>query len=1216
MKKVYLLTVNKTDSRMADFFLYTGGYEYTNLFPRVFVVELDENEYEELRKQYFVVSLEEDVVANSSVEQPIANVYSANWGLDRIGQRETVLDSKYVYTRIGSGVDIYVLDTGIKQDHIEFGSRASVLGDFVTETDYPAGDDGNGHGTHVASIAAGNEFGVAKNANIFAVKVLNSRGRGFSSNILAGMSAVYQHHTTKPSNPSVANMSLGFNSRLNAIDTAVEDMTNAGIVVVVAAGNDGIDAASISPAGAKYAFTVGATAKDDSVASFSNFSSDQDNGDGTFPSSSSVSNTGSAVDIFAPGVSIVAAWPLNTQSKLVSNDSQTKTYLTTVPENQKIIKIRYQIIQVFDGSTRIKIGTESNPTEYADLDPARTARLGTVDVIVNASYDQLRDLYITKTGNPSQGRIIVTIYNQTRTASATLSGTSMASPLVAGVAALYLQNSSKTTTQTQVDAVTNFILEQSTKEAVRLINDPTPNRLLYMPYNSGDVFQWITESELGSFETDTAISKQLIAERISNTNQPLAVTYASNNVPSGLALSSSGILSGTLSVTESTDFTFDVEATSADNKTLSQSFTISAYPQPNEPPVWVTPAGQLFVDSPARNPEENELVSLQLQATDANASDVLEYTLLTGRKTGTTNELNLPGTMALSSTGLLSGTVTDIVEDTTLDFTVRVSDGTIVVDRAFSITFEAINSAPVWQNAVATVNLADFQGNLFTYNMTSSANTVYAEDPDGDALQFSVISGSLPSGTELSATGMLQGYLTYEGTYNFVVRASDSVLFADQAFEIIVQPAAQASDPVWITPAGSLGSYNELETMSVFVEADDPNDLDITYSINSGALPAGLTLDPVTGEIAGTPDDLIDTEEYTFTIIAENTNGDTNTRTFSLIIINTSGISAPIWETDAGLLGDIQEYEPSLYSVSAYDINNSEITYYLDLQPGENFPYGLTLQSNGDIQGTALNITSDTTYDFTVVADNGTFQTPRQFSLTVINSDADNYFDVYMPIFGELKSEVAGLLDTLPDQDIFRLNDPNFGYKNDLSLYIANGLAQPSDLKNDFYTSLSEHHKLTELLVDQFERKPIVLNGNHVCDVIVMKLYDPLQGQDYEITYPHAGSITTLYPNSIENMRSQIISSFGFDDEELLPPYLEEWKLEIPLAYVTIDSAYDVSELNVLYNQLVFVNHYVIEAAPEIEPTTFDVVFDSNNTTFDAEILASETYLIKMDTDQ
>jgi cerevisin len=199
--------------------------------------------------------------------------------------------NKYLYAADGGeGVDVYVIDTGTNYEHVDFEGRAH-WGKTIPAND--ADEDGNGHGTHCSGTVAGKKYGVAKKANVYAVKVLRSNGSGTMADVVKGVEWAANAHTEKVKKGkkgfkgSAANMSLG-GGKSPALDRAVNGAVEAGIHFAVAAGNDNADSCNYSPAAADLAITVGASALDDSRAYFSNF--------------------GKCNDIFAPGLSIQSTW--------------------------------------------------------------------------------------------------------------------------------------------------------------------------------------------------------------------------------------------------------------------------------------------------------------------------------------------------------------------------------------------------------------------------------------------------------------------------------------------------------------------------------------------------------------------------------------------------------------------------------------------------------------------------------------------------------------------------------------------------------------------------------------------------------------------------------------------------------------------------------------------------------------------------------------------
>ncbi|MGX0886822.1 subtilisin family serine protease [Kocuria rhizophila] len=230
------------------------------------------------------------VVEKNKTVRASATQNGATWGLDRADQKDLPLNGTYSYNATGQGVTAFIIDTGVRASHSEFRDR--VASGVTSIEDGRGSNDCNGHGTHVAGTTAGSSYGVAKGANVVPVRVLGCDGTGSTTGIVAGMDWV----SSNANGPSVANMSLGGGASA-ALDNAIGRMSRAGVVPLVAAGNDYENACNFSPARASAGITVGSTDRRDQLSEFSNW--------------------GSCVDILAPGTDITSAWP--------SSDSGTNT---------------------------------------------------------------------------------------------------------------------------------------------------------------------------------------------------------------------------------------------------------------------------------------------------------------------------------------------------------------------------------------------------------------------------------------------------------------------------------------------------------------------------------------------------------------------------------------------------------------------------------------------------------------------------------------------------------------------------------------------------------------------------------------------------------------------------------------------------------------------------------------------------------------------------
>lgn len=264
------------------------------------------------------------LVDRIEVDQPVVVKQTtqsyATWGIDRADQRDLPLSGSYTYNANGSGVRVYVVDTGINASHVDFGGRVGA--GYTVINDGQGTNDCNGHGTHVAGTIGGTTWGIAKNAILEPVRVLDCTGSGSLSGVIAGLDWV----ATNAPRPALVNMSLGAGAS-STLDAAVANTVAKGIAVVVAAGNSADNACNYSPAREPSAMTVGATGSNDARSSFSNY--------------------GTCLDVFAPGSSIKSAW--------YGSTTATNTISGTSMASPHIAGLAAQILQARPSATPLQV---------------------------------------------------------------------------------------------------------------------------------------------------------------------------------------------------------------------------------------------------------------------------------------------------------------------------------------------------------------------------------------------------------------------------------------------------------------------------------------------------------------------------------------------------------------------------------------------------------------------------------------------------------------------------------------------------------------------------------------------------------------------------------------------------------------------------------------------------------------------------------------------
>jgi subtilisin family serine protease len=268
------------------------SHEWNETWIHGFSAKMDDKQLEKVRRHPHVAFV--NPVVRGHVSGTL--YYPYNWGLDRIDQRTRPLDNAYTYTDSAPNVNVYVVDTGIRFTHNDFGGRAVRGVDVVTSGG--TADDCHGHGTFVAAIVGGREYGVAKRARLHSVRVGNCLGGVNSNDAITAANWVTSNHRK----PAIANFSVEFPGEIPELDQAIYASIQAGVTWVVAAGNRNADACNYTPSHTLGTITVGAT--------------DSLDNRGIWPGGGS--NYGACLNLFAPGKDVESAWAGNDYDYRVS----------------------------------------------------------------------------------------------------------------------------------------------------------------------------------------------------------------------------------------------------------------------------------------------------------------------------------------------------------------------------------------------------------------------------------------------------------------------------------------------------------------------------------------------------------------------------------------------------------------------------------------------------------------------------------------------------------------------------------------------------------------------------------------------------------------------------------------------------------------------------------------------------------------------------------
>lgn len=459
------------------------------------------------------------MVEQDRVVRLTATQKKPTWGLDRVDQRGRTLSKTYRATADGDNVHAYVIDTGIRVSHKQFGGRASYGYDFVGND--TKADDCNGHGTHVAGTIGGSTYGVAKKAKLVAVRVLDCRGEGMISDVIDGIDWV----TANAVHPAVANMSLG-GDYSPSLDFAVQDAIDSGITFVVAAGNENMPAMLGSPAGVPDAITVAATDAKDRRASFSNY--------------------GSVVDIFAPGVNIV--------SSVASSNTARGTYSGTSMAAPHVAGAAALLLDAAPGLTPAQVRAKlvSNATKGRV-----TGRAGSPDRLLYVpAPPKAPAIRTTRTAAASVLQPYQFTMQRTGTSRGTwrIVGGTRPPGLTLDSAGRLRGTPTQPGTYTVTVRFTDFVPQSATRTVVIpvLATKPVIATASLPPAVLGEGFETqlaVTDSRKGTW------------------------SLAAGELPAGLTLSESGLLSGVPTVTA--DYTFTVRFTDVWRGTVDRTYTVT-----------------------------------------------------------------------------------------------------------------------------------------------------------------------------------------------------------------------------------------------------------------------------------------------------------------------------------------------------------------------------------------------------------------------------------------------------------------------------------------------------------------------------------------------------------------------------------------------------------------------------------------------------------------
>lgn len=695
--------------------------------------------------------------------------------------------------------------------------------------------------------------------------------------------------------------------------------------------------------------------------------------------------------------------------------------------------------------------------------------------------------------------------------------------------------------------------------------------------------QWVSQAgNIGNFPQLIAISYAFVAlpEKLGNTVQYTLIngSFPLASGPSFSLNTNTGVLTGIPNIVSSvTVYSFTLRATEYDGGqivgTSDRTFSITVIiPQPN----WNTASGSIGTYS------DGTIINYSFSATPGTIGNTLKFIKLNGNFPITDN-INTPFT--LSNNGILSGTAGSVNGNVINSFTIRVIEysGSNIVsfnDRNFSITIVGSDVPTFITTGPWTFNDSDWVSIPLVYNNP---------DPNTD-IAITLQSGILPNGLELSSNGLLQGYTSIPPSpstnYLFNLNISNGSANSNTVFSMTVNqtvgnrlPTIYNNRPPQIDTntldyseyyfsGSNMGVYEQGSVLIFKLIGHDFEGETLSYNISGlnalGPTANSVTYDVNTGWISGTlRNDMWPTANtYNISATVYRTSSpliSSNTFNYTITI---DGILNSIieWISDQDL-GVINNGEISTKFVEAKSLNNLELEYILD--PGSILPAGLTLQTNGEIYGRipfeSLNVQQakdqETIYTFTVIARSSIYNSilsTKTFTLTTLQRNTIPYDNIYikaMPSTNQtiLFQDLLANTSIIPDSTIYRIDDPYFGKATSLTYNHLYGIVSSSTI--DYVKAATiNHYKRNITLGELKTARATDSNGNTLYEVIYSEVIDDLiNSQGVSISksiywprpIPISGTLQTLYPNSLPNMRLQISNNLTIlNDATLLPKWM------------------------------------------------------------------------------